>query len=554
MRNEVVIECKLKTKRFEKQIKEVEYQLKEIDFELSHAKELKLSTKSIDELNLRAEKLKNKLITLRKRQQEVDRQGLKNFEKSLSTIGNKTGDVIKKIGKWALAIFGIRTAYNAVRSAISTLAQYDDKLATDVEYIRYALATTLEPVIKNIVNLVYTLLQYVNYLAKAWFNVDLFASASEKRFKSAGKAAKDMSKSLFGFDTANVLGGGSAAATSSGAPSMDLSAPEDVKIPSWLQWIKDNGREIAAILGSIATALVLVKLGLDSLTSAGIGISIFGLVKLFYDLKDAVDEVNSSLGEISFDTLGNIIIDIGIVVGGLALAFLNLPLAIGAAITLIVGILVKYWDKIKGFFENIIKWLTEKINSFIEKGWYDLAVIFDIFENLISGILHIFDGLFTGIKQIFEGILRIFKGDFKNGFISIAKGIANIVIGIINGLIKGINAIISPIRALIVAVGKVLGKNYTMENIKIPTIPKLAVGGVVNMPGRGVYRGGGIVGEQGPEGVIPLTNDQSLQMIANAIAEKMSITLDITNKLDGRVLNKQLEQVRARNNFARNGV
>ena len=37
-----------------------------------------------------------------------------------------------------MAIFGVRSAYMAVRSAMSTLSQYDEQMATNVEYIRLA--------------------------------------------------------------------------------------------------------------------------------------------------------------------------------------------------------------------------------------------------------------------------------------------------------------------------------------------------------------------------------------------------------------------------------
>ena len=87
-----------------------------------------------------------------------------------------------------------------------------------------------------------------------------------------------------------------------------------------------------------------------------------------------------------------------------------------------------------------------------------------------------------GVKQVLDGIIMIFKGNFKQGIISIGKGIVNILIGVINGFIAGLNAILYPIRELIVQAGNILGKNWNLGTIQIPTIPKLAVGGIVNMP------------------------------------------------------------------------
>ena len=67
MDGQVVIGAKLDTKSFEKQIKEVEYQLEQLDYELSHAKELKLDSRTIKEYELKAEKLTNQLTTLKQK-------------------------------------------------------------------------------------------------------------------------------------------------------------------------------------------------------------------------------------------------------------------------------------------------------------------------------------------------------------------------------------------------------------------------------------------------------------------------------------------------------
>ena len=82
----------------------------------------------------------------------------------------------------------------------------------------------------------------------------------------------------------------------------------------------------------------------------------------------------------------------------------------------------------------------------------------------------------SGVKDILDGIILIFKGNFKEGIVKVVKGIANVIIGILNGLISGINTMIAPIRSIIVEAGKIMGKNWTMRNVKIPNIPYLNVG------------------------------------------------------------------------------
>ena len=183
-------------------------------------------------------------------------------------------------------------------------------------------------------------------------------------------------------------------------------------------------------------------------------------------------------------------------------------------------------------------------------GTFNYAV--EIVKGAINIIIDVFDGLFTGIKQIFDGIIMIFKGDFKNGFISIGKGILNILIGIINGFISGLNALLYPVRGLIASAGKILGKSWTISSVSIPKIPLLATGGIVDLPRRGVNIGGAIAGEAGAEGVIPLTDQRAMETLGETIGRYITINANITNTMNGRVISRQLQQIKNEENFAYN--
>ena len=220
-------------------------------------------------------------------------------------------------------------------------------------------------------------------------------------------------------------------------------------------------------------------------------------------------------------------------------------------------------DFILGLGENATKWVEENFEKIKSKSGILGAVLIEDAIEVFTWIIEILtgiqqatfdtlDGLFTGIKQIFDGILLIAKGKLGNGLVSIAKGIVNAVIGVLNGLISGLNAIISPIRSLIVAVGKVMGKSWTMDNIRIPTIPRLAVGGIVNMPGRGIMYGGANIGERGAEGVIPLTNSQMMAQLGEAIGRYVTINANITNTMNGRIISRELQKINTNNDFAMN--
>ena len=91
----------------------------------------------------------------------------------------------------------------------------------------------------------------------------------------------------------------------------------------------------------------------------------------------------------------------------------------------------------------------------------------------------------------------------------------------------------------------------TSLGITFPTI-RLARGGIVNNPGRGVSIGSNIIaGEAGPEAVLPL-NEQTMGAIARLIADKMVINLTNVNQMNGRLINRELQKVQSESKFATN--
>lgn len=82
----------------------------------------------------------------------------------------------------------------------------------------------------------------------------------------------------------------------------------------------------------------------------------------------------------------------------------------------------------------------------------------------------------------------------------------------------------------------------------------LQLGAIVNNPGRGVPIGGGnYAGEKGEEGIIPLTDPTAMSKLGMEIGKWINVNLDITNQIDGRVLNRRLETIKNDKNFSTNG-
>jgi septal ring factor EnvC (AmiA/AmiB activator) len=264
----VVIKTELDVKSFEAQIQKLEDDLDKLEQEYKVAlKDADFPEEELVKYQEEIEKTKNKIIDLTKKQTELKEQA--NFEKASFSIGG----VIKKVARWGLALFGIRSAYMGIRSAINLLSQDNQKLANDIQYIKWALAKTLEPIITKIVSWVYKLIQGINYLIYRITGVNLLSKAMAKNFKKASGSAKEMQKTLQGFDEASILnktssgGGGGISLPTEDLSKFNLISDElkrtldsiaDVLKPIWEkylkpigEWIMEKPSRLLEVLGGI---------------------------------------------------------------------------------------------------------------------------------------------------------------------------------------------------------------------------------------------------------------------------------------------------------------
>ena len=505
-------------------------------------------------------------------------KGLDNFKDIIKKISDSTGDAIKKVGKWALAIFGVRTAYNMIRNSLSVISQQDQQLATDIEYMKNALAYTLEPIVRAIVDLAKKLLFYVGYIIKAWTGKNIFENAN-KSLGKANKEAKKLSKTLAGFDEMNILSDNSSAGGSAGAtPSFDLANPENVPIPEWIKWIAENKDVVLATLSGISAGLIACHYGLSLIKGLGIGVIVAGLVLL---IQDIIAMIKDPSWENFFKILG----DISIIIGGIMLLMGNWWGLLVVFIGEIVRLVAENWDTIKAILLKVWEWVKKYV---VEPVWTIIKALFDtvlsiiktflstakgIFVTLvevvklpftilkdtvsgvvkgvtttIKGLFNVIKGIFTGDwKTVMDGFKSIFKGTF-DALWTIAKAPLNLVIGGINSLIKGLNKIQFDVPDWVPEIGgKKLGFN-------IPTIPKLAKGTILNNPGYGVPVAGGsaIAGEAGREAYLPLSDTQLLEELGSTIGKYITINANITNSMNGRVISRELKKINASDNFAMN--
>ena len=541
-----------------------------------YAKEVKLNN-AVDrtslaysqiQSNVSGYKAKIESIKLQKQQSQVN-----EIKKGFDNVGKSVSSSIKHIGRLALGVLSVRSAYLLARQASSTLGQYDEQYATNLEYIRYLIAQAIAPALKYVVNLASTLLSYLNYILNAWFGITLFSKNSAKNFmnaknstggisKNTGKIKKDLQTTPF--DEMNVLSDTSSSGTSGGAgggaitPSIDPSLFAG-EVPDWLKWIADNKDLILSVMAGITAGLLAWKLGLDGIKALGIGLLITGII---YTIQSLIDYLNDP----SWENFGKIIQGIGIAIIGLGALIGSVPLMVAGAIVLIVGTIVKYWEQIKSFLQQGIDWLKGKSEWIHEMFGDEIGDLYDFIVDTLQDTLNMFDGLFSGIKQIFDGIIKIIKGVFTgdwkqaweglkqvvagvfNSLWSIVKYPLNMIISGLNTLIRGANRIKFDVPSWVPGIG---GKQF---GFNIPQIPKLAKGTILNSPGYGVPVAGGraLAGESGREAYVPLTDTQLLEELGSTIGKYITINANITNTMNGRVISRQLQKIQNDSNFAYN--
>ena len=494
------------------------------------------NTKEQERLNNKIQETEN---LLNKAKGSFDLKG------TIENVGKSISNVTKKVVRWGLAIFGVRSAYYFVRQAMSTIAQYDDQLATDIQYIRFALAMTLKPLIEEIIKLVYKLLSLIGYIGQKIFGKNIFENSGinefQKTLNSSSKSAEKLKKTLAGFDEMNILnedGSVSGFGGSNKTPSFDLSEIGDTEPIGIQKWLKKVEKMFRSTFEKIRKNVVKVMKGLGfsqdyidafNLTVDGIE-DIFGGLGLF--IKGFGETVVGLLtGDIKlvkkgFEDMGK----------GIKLTFKGLLEMLGGIFMQIVYLVRDSFRKLP---EIIYELFIKKGNKSFEEFKTETKLKF---RNIVDSI-----GSFFGeLPSIIINALNPFN------FVSAFNKFTNAWNEMIRGLTKDIKINISSAGGGSGAWGGGSGGGGFRAKGGI-YYPKLAVGGIINMPGRGVPYHGATIGERGAEAVVPLTDSQQMALLGEAIGKYITVNATIVNSMNGRVLNRELQKIQNQSSFATNG-
>ena len=456
--------------------------------------------------------------------------GVNRFGRAIGGAGNsilRLGNMFKLL----LIRMAIRTAINGVREGIQNLAQYSEQtnrslsmLMSSLTQLKNSFATAFNPILNVVAPILTTL---INLLSRATTAIGMFfaalggggsftralavqqdyAAGLAGNMGGANKAAKELKRTLLGFDEMNTLNDNSSADTGGGNGGGGLSVGdmfEEVSIPSSISdfvdkikeaWKNADFTEIGQIVGNkVADALGRIHWDRIRENAGKLGASIATFLNGTMDtemwnmigytiaqgLNTAIDFAYNFVSKFDWNKFG---VTIG---NALNTAFRTLEVGklgttIGRFINGVIDMIARFietadWKmnagKIKEFFSNIFAEI--KLDSPLEKliaGIFGIAFIMTIGAKLaavigtIAKVLALLKPIGAAIGFIFGGV-----GNVIGLIVSAVKGAGGVllvVFKVIGGAIASIAAAIGvPVAAVvaaiaaIIAIGVALWKNW----------------------------------------------------------------------------------------------
>ena len=216
--------------------------------------------------------------------------------------------------------------------------------------------------------------------------------------------------------------------------------------------------------------------------------------------------------------------------------------AIIAAVVFLIASIVRYWDEIKTIFSTAWEWL-KNLAGLVFYGFISgISLLFGAIVGLITGAIAVVLGLIVGIftalfdlgASFYNDVIKgggslidwfiSIPGTIKDGFINGFKSVFNAVVGIYNDFA---DLMVFDIPDWVPVVG---GKEF-----KLPKIPLLAKGGIVNSPTLAM------IGEDGPEAVVPLNRKNNPDGIGLGGGMTVNINVGgVTDRTDKKQLAREI--------------
>lgn len=509
-------------------LKQARIDLNQINSELIEEINIaKITTPEVMQLTQQINNMTSSLEETKKQTGELGKEIQESLNQKSSFLGMKNGfdDVGKKIDKFknrmtrlvgTVAVFSlIRNGLTKLRNGFMSLLKQNNTFNTSLNQIKASLMTAFAPIYNACLPAINTLMNSLSKLAGtiAMFVSGLFGTSLEdakkqaqdlsKSLEDVGSSGEEASGGLSSFDKLEVIGGGDSG-SSGGSSNTGIDYSGEIQYSQSLlntlnkikDFVSENGDVIIGFITGITGALVSMKLlGLDPIKNIGIGIMLAGIILLIQDIIEFLKNP-------TWEKFGEILIDIGLILVGLALIIGSVPVAIAAVCAVIVGIVIKYWDEIWAVLEPIVMWIYNKlikpIIDFFAVLWESIKIgietikelwnsfktkIVSIATSIKTGVVNGFNSIKDGVSNAMNKVKTIIS-NIWNGIWSTIKGVINKIIGgvesMINTIIKGLNKIIEPLTKVGNSILSAVGiKSFSFSTIPQVKLPRLATGAVI---------------------------------------------------------------------------
>lgn len=313
---------------------------------------------------------------------------------------------------------------------------------------------------------------------------------------------------------------------------------------------------------------------------AAIGLLVTGIGMLVVALREWI-----TTGELSAGACTTLVV--GITAIGLALGLLTgswIPLVVAAVVGAVLSI-IAYWDEIKEAWNGVRDFIIEKWNDikrkFDEAPAWMKAIISAVvrfatggFGDIIKSLINLWNNwseTFRAIRDVMTdstltakekvvAILQILWEKVKNTFTSLGSVIGTAISGAIKTAINNVLSLVqSKINSAIGLINGAIGLINKLPGVSVGylstvSLPRLARGGVVNNPGRGVPA---VIGEAGAEAVLPLERNTGwMDTLADKIASKSGAngSVVVPVYLNGRKIAEYIVDLTKRQAFATNNA
>jgi len=527
------------------------------------------------------------------------RDSMSVTEKSSKGMDLNYKSIGKNLLRSGLALLSIRSVYLGLSKAVQAWMRSSEQGAqaqADLAYVWESVGNALSPIFMNLINLMKILLGYVNAITKAFFGFEIFSSKSAKNMNNIAKGAKDTKKQLSGFDEMNVISDSSGSAGSSGVSAVGFETPDISGFTTWMERLTPviesvkNGimvlwqQYLQPMFASIGNFIIGVGrnfiTGLEEIFKwatnngpvvKGLAIMVGILTTAFIGLKILLLAISILAGLSPF---GWIILAIGLIITAIGFwknnqkeiqEFIQKSLkAIGDAFVFVFDFIMKALKTSLDFIIGIFKWAFDVIMTIMrapaEVVKWLMDVIKKAFGDALNGVWNTVKNIFNNIKGVFNGLITfitgVFSGNWKKAWQGIVSVFENIVKGLTSFFRLPFNFIIDGINSFIRSVNKIKVPSWVPfvggNSFSIPTIPRLARGGVVTSATQA------IIGEAGREAVVPLQNNTGwandfLDVLQSRGGFGGGGSIIIIQQLDGKEIARHTVDLQKEAEFRTNG-